>query len=145
SAKDLPDPNDASSIEEFTQLHFRSILRGQTKAVRNWGYEEQTVDFLKKLYEPLEDAIERESGFRVSLLIDAVRTQCFSIGQKLQEHFDKCKLFMQQRTITGAVESYLKAFKDPGITAEKIEGWVQNDGWKFENVQVMLFHRSTSF
>jgi hypothetical protein len=89
SEKDLPNPGDASSAEEFTQLHFRSLLRAHTKAVRNWGYEEQTISVLKQLYEPLEDAIEAELGVRISLLIDAVRAQLHSVGHQLQEHFTK--------------------------------------------------------
>jgi len=145
STKDLPNPGDASSAEEFTQLHFRSLLRAHTKAVRNWGYEEQTISVLKQLYEPLEDAIEAELGVRISLLIDAVRAQLHSVGHRLQEHFTKSKTFMQPKTVEGAVEAYLKEFKDTGITVEEVNCLVRDDGWTFENVRIMLFHRSTSF
>jgi len=145
SAKDLPDPGDASSKEEFAQLHLRSMLRAHTKAVRNWGYEEQTINVLKRLYEPLEDAIEAELGVRISLVIDAVRAQLHSVGHRLQEHFTKSKTFMQPKTVEGAVKAYLKAFKDAGITVDKVSCLVKDNGWTFENVRIMLFHRSTSF
>ena len=52
---------------------------------------------------------------------------------------------MQPKTVEGAVEAYLKEFKDAGITVEEVNSLVRDDGWTFENVRIMLFHRSTSF
>ena len=52
---------------------------------------------------------------------------------------------MQQKTVEGAVEAYLREFRDRNVTVEKVKGWIQNNGWTFENVRVFLFHRSTSF
>src|SRR6266542_2160414 len=60
TAKDFADHSDTLSDEEILGLQFRSMLRTHTKAVRNWGYEEQTIRVLKQLYEPLDDAVESE-------------------------------------------------------------------------------------
>jgi hypothetical protein len=145
SAKDFPNPSDTSSTAEFSRLHFQSMLRLHTKGIRNWGYEGQTLAVLKQLYAPMEEIIERELGVRICLLIDTVCAELCSIGHKLQEHFTKGKSFMQQNTVEGAVEAYLREFRDHSITIAKVHNWIRNDGWTFENVQVLLFHRSTSF
>ncbi|HEV2694494.1 MAG TPA: hypothetical protein VG347_16490 [Verrucomicrobiae bacterium] len=145
TTKDLPALTDEANREKSAQLYFQSILRAHTKAVRNWGYEKQTFDALKQLYEPLENSIESELGIRVSSLIDAARTQLKRIGEKLQDYFTKTKVIMQPRTIEGAVDAYLKTFNDNEITAEDVNDLVKNHGWTLENVRIMLFHRSTSF
>lgn len=145
AAKDFPNPSNISSREEFSQLLFRSTLAVQTKGIRNWGYLEQTLAALKQLYAPLEDVIEAEIGLRISLLVDAVRTELASIGHKLQQQFTKRKCFMQQKTLEGAVEAYLREFQDKGLSAEKITNWVQNEGWTFQDVRTFLLHRSISF
>lgn len=145
SAKNFPNPSDASSPEEFSRLNLQSTLRLHTKGVRNWGYEEQTFTVLKQLYEPIEDFIEQELGLRICSLIDAIRSELRSIGDKAQEHFTKSKLFMQQKTVEGAVEVYLQNFRDRSLTIEKVKRWMQSDGWTFENVRVLLFHQSISF
>jgi hypothetical protein len=144
-AKDLPDLEEGVSKEEFSQRHFRSILKAQTKGVRNWGYEEQTIEALRQLYGPLEGAIEAELGIRISLLIDAVRAQLNAIGKRLQEHFTKSKPFMRQKTIEAAVGEYLKAFKDTAVTVDGAKILIRDDDWTFENVMIWLLHRSTSF
>jgi hypothetical protein len=145
SAKNFPNPNDASSLEEFSRLDFQSTLRLHTKGVRNWGYEEQTLVVLKKLYAPMEELIERELGLQISSLIDVIRAELRSIGNRLQDHFTKRKSFMQQKTVEDAVEVYLREFHDRSITIEKVKILIQNDGWTFENVRVFLFHRSISY
>jgi hypothetical protein len=52
---------------------------------------------------------------------------------------------MMEKTVEKAVEAYLREFRDRSITAEMVSKWVKDDGWTFENIQVFLFHRSTSF
>ena len=59
SAKDLPNPDDVSSAEEFTQLHFRSMLKAHTKAIRYWGYEEQTINVQKNYTSRLRMLLEQ--------------------------------------------------------------------------------------
>ncbi|WP_150107505.1 hypothetical protein [Pedosphaera parvula] len=145
SAKDFADYSATLSDEEIATLRFRSMLRTHTMVVRNWGYEEQTIRVLKQLYEPLEEAIEGELGIRVCLVVDAVRSQLESAGQRLQEHVTRVKSFMKPKTVEGAVEAYLRVFKDNGIQVEVVRSWVRDNGWTFENVRVMLLNRSNSF
>jgi hypothetical protein len=145
SARDLPDLRDGVPKEEAAQLHLRSLLRAHTKAVRNWGYEEQTIRNLKLLYEPLDDAIERELGVRVCFLIDAIRAELQSVGERLQEHFTKVKSFMRQSTGDGIARAYLAAFPDAAISVDAVNKLANEEGWTLDNVRLMLMHRSNSF
>lgn len=143
-AKNFPDSADLAK-KQIAQSHFQSMMRAHTKAARNWGYEEQTFRVLKQLYKPLENAIEAELGVRISSVIEAVRSQLQAFGKRLQEYVNKGRTFMRQKTVEGAVEAYLKAFKDPDLKIEDVTRLVKDEGWTFENVRIMLFHRCNSF
>lgn len=52
---------------------------------------------------------------------------------------------MQLKTVDDAVAAYPKAFNDPGISVAEVKKLVRDGEWTFENVRVMLMHRSNSF
>ena len=86
--KDMPD-YDVSSDQEIGKLHFRSVLQDHTRMVRNWGYFDQIIRVTKKLYEPLENDIQKELGIHICTLIDTLAALHRAIEQRIQEHSDK--------------------------------------------------------
>lgn len=143
--KDMPDYDIGLSDEEIGKLHFRSMLKDHTELVRNWGYFEQVVRVVKKLFEPLEDDIEKELGIRIYWVIEMFVRQYKAIEQRLQKHSDKLQSVMRQKTVEAAVETFRTEFNDTGLQAEKFKALLENPGWTFEHMQLMLLHRANHF
>jgi hypothetical protein len=142
SMQDYADVRAHMSGRERQMLEFRSIIRGHTKSIRGWGYEQQQIDILKSLYQPLEDEIHARLGVRVHLMVDMFRTCVDQIGEKLQAHFTLVKEFMTLDSVRGVVEAYLSRFNDPYVSVAECERSVNDGTSTLNDIKAFLMPRS---
>jgi hypothetical protein len=145
SMMDYADIRACMSGKERQALEFHSILRGHTKSIRGWGYDQQQVDILKSLYQPLEDEIHVKLGVQVNLLVDMFRTCVDQIERKLQDHFTLVKGFMTLDSVRGVVKAYLSRFKDPYISVVDCESSVADGTATLKDIKGHLMVRSDAY
>jgi hypothetical protein len=145
SMRDYADIRACMSGQERQMLELRSIIRGHTKSIRGWGYDQQQVDILQSLYQPLEEEIHAKLGVRVHLLVDMFRTCVDQIGKKLQDHFTLVKGFMTLNSVRDVVEAYLSRFKDPHISMAECESLVADGTSTLKDIKVQLMVRGDAF
>jgi len=145
SMRDYADIRAQMSEQERQMLEFRSTIRGHTKSIRGWGYEQQQVDILKSLYQPLENEIHASLGVRVYFLVDMFRTCVDRIGKKLQDHFTLVKGFMTLDSVREVVEAYLSRLPDPHISVAECERSVAEGASTLNDIKAHLMIRSDAF
>jgi len=145
SMRDYADIRPHMSGQQRQMLEFRSIIRAHTKSIRGWGYDQQQVEILESLYQPLEDEIHAKLGVRVHLLVDMFRTCVDQIGKKLQDQFTLVKGFMTLHSVRDAVEAYLSRFKDPHISVAARESSVAEGTTTLNDIKAHLMVRSDAY
>ncbi len=61
---------DTLSDEKLTAKYVSEQMKSQTQFIRNWGTVPQMIRYVKKIFEPLEGDIEKETGLRVASLLE---------------------------------------------------------------------------
>jgi hypothetical protein len=100
---------DADEEDRFKRFLVED-MRGQTQAVRNWGFANQIRRIVSEVFRPLDDAIERRMGVRVPELFEWHERVEDRVTACIQEHMGAGSLVYGASTLRQAVDAYLTSF-----------------------------------
>jgi hypothetical protein len=131
---------------ERARLFSQASVRLHTIAVRNAGYVSQLRRLHRELTTPLDDAIEAETGLKLTLLLEFLWNVNELIERRVNEDHRKMASVFEATKIEDAVSAYYSEYPgligDPRLTVALL----RRQGATLENAKVfLLFHRELSF
>lgn len=98
--------------EELKKRGAIAEIRGQTTAVRNAFYPQQTFQLARKLYSKISDVISENYNLEVEKILDFLWKLMDATGEKLNTHLSKVRSFIHPRnnSIEETWELYKLAF-----------------------------------
>jgi len=105
----LPDGASDSELKKRFVIH---EMRGQTFAIRNWAFPEQTYAHLKALFSgSLDEVISRQhAGVSVVKLVDTLVALADETNERLNAHLSKLRPAMRAATFDETYQQYRSAF-----------------------------------
>ena len=132
----------AMSLEQRRRLAAVESIRGDTQAIRNWSYPQQTIRILKDLFAPLEEAIEQTIGVRVADTIDMLLHVGHVIEERVNTHRNLLIPMARARTIRAAAEAYYRAFPTLTSTPNAFVQEMQRQRRSLDDVKGILISHS---
>jgi hypothetical protein len=137
-------PADLSDAE-FRKRMVLAEMRGQTFAIRNWAYPEQSLAHLKLMFAgPLSDVIARRyGGVSIVRMIDALKTMAEQATERLNDHIHRLTPTLVAKDFDSAYREYRLAFPDvPDQREEMCEVFDQLCGGNIKQFQSLLIMHS---
>ena len=130
------------------ELHRRDVvesLRGDTQAVRNWGYPHQVVRIVRELFEPIDDAIEASLGLRVGNIIDMCLAHERAVEERIHTHRGALRETLNSTGVDAAIAAVAVATDGTEEAAAEWRDAIRKRGWTLEQTRSALVQYADQF
>ncbi|WP_314059215.1 hypothetical protein [Empedobacter brevis] len=138
-------PDSVKAEEDVHKYILRSEMVLNTTAVRNWSYDHQ----MKKVTLDLADLIKADFfkvyGYYPSVLLNLLYKMVEEVEVKVNEHFNKIRKIVTQKTYNKVIESYELLFPTEKIPKERYEWLWDKFGRNLHNLKSFFMLHSDYF
>lgn len=96
----------AETEQDEASMTLQARMRMHTLGIRNWGYPDQIEGTIRGIFQPLDDRIEKEAGFRIVSLFEMCLNLIELTEARWRSHFAKTSRIAQAKTIRAALDAY---------------------------------------
>lgn len=130
-----PDPESGPTSKiDPAVVQVQEFMRGHTSVVRNWGYFGNVTRITRKLLSTIDDDYERQSGMKLSKVVDIFEGLLRRHERKVNNHREKIHSIFSLKSkaemldkffslfpIRGAIEAFRVELLDPRVTRKNLK------------------------